>query len=127
MSLILFENSPPPPFGHLNDTLEIKIIFVVETTPLLDMYSERNEKLKAGDMVFVVGEICHYFCLVVYSLFVVLKYLCLLIYYTVVDGTWSLISADLLTRQSIFKSKALICGVGGELGKLLALRVCQTF
>lgn len=58
-----------------------------------------------------------------YGLFATLEYLGFLLYYTVVDGVWALLSMDLLTKREISGKKALIVGAGNSVGRELALKV----
>lgn len=85
------------------------------------MFSEES-KLEV-DIVLALSATCQVVYLVIYSLYVVLKYLCLLLYYSLIDGIWAMLSNELLIKQSITGSQALICGAGGEIGRRLALKV----
>lgn len=96
-----------------------QVVFILR---LVKMFLD-DSKQSEVDVIFVLTYLLYPFYIVVYSVYVVLKYLVLFFYFTIVDSVYTLLSAELSTKREISGTKALICGVSNELSRLLALKV----
>ncbi|KAI6191978.1 Epidermal retinol dehydrogenase 2 [Aphelenchoides bicaudatus] len=87
------------------------------------MFSEETNL--ETNIILALIAVGHFVCLVIYGLYVFLKYLNLLLYYLIVDGVRSMLSGELLLRQPIAGTQILIFGASG-VSKKLALKLARS-